>query len=1096
MLKKISILAMLIAFVSLQAFAQVTSGNLTGMVKDQKNSGLPGASVKATHLPSGTVYGTSSQDNGSFDLDGLRIGGPYKVEITYIGYEAQVFDNIYITLGEAYRLNARMSDGGKELGNVTVKATSRNPILNNQRTGASTNIGLGQISTLPSISRSINDFTRLTPQGGGGNSFGGRDGRYNNIQINGANFNNNFGVSSSNLPGGDAQPISLDAIEEIQVNIAPYDIRQSNFTGANINAVTRSGNNTLTGSVYGFYRNQNYNGKKIADYTLPDPLASTKKIMGFRLGGAIKKNKLFYFVNFEKESTITPQIPQIANPGSATGNPNQTSVLETDLIAVSNFLKNNYGYSTGAYQGYAEEWGSRNTKALVRLDYNINKNHKFNISFNTVTSENNQSINGTSVPGGVTRRSNNRISNTALTFDNSNYGFKNTVKNLSAELNSKFGSKLSNQLLATYTEIRDQRTSNSDIFPFIDILKSGSNYISAGYELFTYKNDVKNTVGTFIDNLTYKTGKHTIVAGIAYDFMTFGNSFLNGAGTGYYQYNSTADFLAGKRPLAFSYCYANEGQDPYVKLNIGMGSAYIQDKVNVTDRLVLTAGVRIDKPFYNNEITSNPFVDTLRLLNMDGKPTTYKSGMWPTTPATINPRLGFNWDVNGDRSLQVRGGVGAFSGRVPFVWFTNQPGSTGTLLNLVTITDTTRLNSIPLVADVNQIKTNNPTWFPTTPGRLLPTSGLAFVDPNFKMPQIIRLNVATDIKLKNNYILTLEAIYNKDINAVFQYDANLNNTTRVITEGNSTRPYYTSSSTRRFNTATDNVTVLSNTNKGEGFIFTTQIQKNFANGLYIMAAYTGSNVSDVSNNPGSRAISAWQSVANSSTPNTQVLGVSQYCVPHRIIASVSKKINWNNFTATTISAFYEGSTQGRFSYIYSSDINGDNSNADLIYVPNKASDLTFTDITGTGGVVLFSKQDQMEAFQKYIDQDKYLSTHKGGFADKSGAKFPWYHRLDLRILQDFNIQVNGKKHTIQFSADMLNALNFINKDWGIFQELNVNNAAILRPSVNSTTGTVTYQLNTTVDRATGMSVLPTSTFRNAYTNSSVWGLQLGLRYSF
>ena len=340
------------------------------------------------------------------------------------------------------------------------------------------------------------------------------------------------------------------------------------------------------------------------------------------------------------------------------------------------------------------------------------------------------------------------------------------------------------------------------------------------------------------------------------------------------------------------------------------------------------------------------------------------------------------------------------------------------------------------------IKTNNPTWFPTTPGRLLPTSCLALVDPNFKMPQIIRLNVATDIKLKNNYILTLEAIYNKDINAVFQYDANLNNTTRVITEGNSTRPYYTSSSTRRFNTATDNVTVLSNTNKGEGFIFTTQIQKNFANGLYIMAAYTGSNVSDVSNNPGSRAISAWQSVANSSTPNTQVLGISQYCVPHRIVASISKKINWNNFTATTISAFYEGSTQGRFSYIYSSDINGDNSNADLIYVPNKASDLTFTDITGTGGVVLFSKQDQMEAFQKYIDQDKYLSTHKGGFADKSGAKFPWYHRLDLRILQDFNIQVNGKKHTIQFSADMLNALNFINKDWGIFQELNVNNAAI------------------------------------------------------
>ena len=1084
------VLAMLSVFT---AEAQITTGSIAGVLL-QDGKAYENARVTATHLPSGTVYQAKSAKNGTFQMGEVRVGGPYNVTISGVGLKEMVYNNIYVTLGSTYYINSALEMKSEQIKEVSI-LTRRNPLMNSNRDGTATGISNKQISTLPSISRSINDFVRLTPQSGGSNSFGGRDGRYNNIQINGANFNNNFGLSTSNLPGGQAQPISLDAIDQIQVNIAPYDVIQSNFTGANINAITRSGNNNLEGSAYFFTRNQSFNGTKVADYKLPTAAKSSTNIIGARLGGAIIKNKLFYFVNIENENNITPQVAQIADDGTGSTDPNKTTVLASDLKSVSDYLKSKYNYETGPYQGYANKWGFRNLKTLARVDWNINTKHKMYFSVSNVTNSSETSINATSTPAGVTRNTTSRISGNALTFENSNYGFKNQVLSLATGLNSRFSDKLSNNVLLTYTHIRDTRTSPSAMFPFIDILKSGQNYISAGYELFSYNNDVKNNVVTFQNNLKYTLGNHSLLAGVSFDYMTFGNSFLNGAGTGYYQYASLSDFLGNKAPKAFSYCYPNKDQSSYVSLSTGIGGLYFQDKFSPVKNLNITAGVRFDKAFYFNDLTPNNYVDTLKLRDQEGNVFTPASGQWPNTPLTVNPRLGFNYDVNGNRDIQLRGGIGTFTGRIPYVWFTNQPGSTGTLLNLVTITDSATLSQIDLQANPQTIANEFTTKFPTEPGRLVPSSGLAFVNSTFKMPRILRSNLAVDFRLPRNYILTLEGILSKDINAVYQYDANLANPQDTMIIGGTTRPYWSNS---KYNSKTGNVMILSNNSKGWNAMFTTQVAKTFSNDFAFQAAYTFTTGRDMSNNPGSRALSAWQNVPNITSPNEMLLGNNPFMPPHRLMASLSKKFTYlDNRMATTVSVFYEGAALGRFSYIYTTDINKDGSTADLMYIPKNATELKFDDIT-SGANVLFTAQQQADALETYIAQDKYLSKHRGEVAGKFAGVLPFFNRLDLRILQDFNFyKIKNKDQRIQFSVDVINFLNILNSNWGVYKELNAVNGALLKVnSYNATTNATTYQLTTYKDPLTSQTVLPTSTFRNVYNNTSVWGIQLGLRYSF
>lgn len=1082
-LRILQVFIILLSALGLQA--QVTTSNMTGRVTDNKGESLIGATVIAIHTPTGTQYGTITNEAGVFSISNMRAGGPYTVEVSYIGYQTQKYENINVRLGDTYNVAAVLPEDGIQLEGLEIVGT-KSAIMNSNRTGAATNVSVEQLNSLPTISRSINDFTRLTPQAQSGSGFAGRDGRYNNIQIDGANFNNNFGLSTTNLPGGGSQPISLDAVEQVQINIAPYDVRQSNFTGAGINAITRSGSNRLEGSVYGFYRNQDFNGRRVGNDTLPEGDKTTSRIIGARLGGAIVKNKLFFFANFETEDNTRPGITFIPSaPGRSGDNVSRTTLA--DMETVSNYVKEKYNYDTGAAENYASNFQTRNYKALARIDYNINDNHKLTVRYNQMVATDDQVVNATSAPN--PRSSSSRISQNSYAFENANYGFENSVRSLTAELNSKFSNKVSNQFLATYTRIQDRRTSNSSPFPFIDIKKDGDAYMSLGYELFSWKNDVINNVTTFTNNLTYTTGKHNITAGIAFDYLTFGNSFQR-YGTSYYRYASMEDFLNNATPEAFALTYSvlPDGRDPYAELDFGLGGIYLQDEYRFNDRLKVTGGLRVDMPFYFNKLEKNPSVTPLNFVTADAMDTiNIDLSRWPTSKPLFSPRIGFNYDVKGDRTIQLRGGTGIFTGRIPFVWFTNMPTNSGMLQNTIERTG-------QAVADLGITFNPDPkAWvdkFPATPGTTPPGS-IAAIDENFSLPQIWRSNLALDMELPGKFILTLEGLYSKDLNGIVQYNANqaapIGNMNAH--NGADTRPFFgANNAARRINGGINEAIILSNTDQGYSYSLTAQVSKEFSRNFSAMLAYTYTDARDITGNPGSQAASAWANNFSVRGQNDLDLSFSEYAVPHRVVGAISYRIEYLKALATSISLFYDGANTGRFNYRYTTDFNRDGINSDLIYIPNDPSEITFTNITSQGNV-LFTAQEQSDAFFAYIDQDPYLSKNKGSYADRNGALIPWRNRFDLRILQDIFTNIGNRKHTLQLSLDVLNVGNLLNSDWGIIQTPNYSNGGILVPNV-AADGTTTFQLA----RVGG--TFPTQTFRNVLSTATTWGMQVGLRYIF
>lgn len=1090
MKKRILQLLLLMLF-GVFAQAQVTTSAMSGKVTDDKGEGLVAATVIAIHTPSGTQYGTFTNENGVFSFSNMKPGGPYKVDISYVGYATSTTPDISLRLGETYILNSVLYMEGVQLEGLTIAGTRSN-ILNSNRTGAATNVGEAAIATLPSISRSINDFTRLTPQAQGSNGFGGRDGRFNNIQIDGANFNNNFGLSSTNLPGGGSQPISLDAIDQIQINMAPYDVRQSNFTGAGINAITRSGTNNIEGSVYGFFRNQDFNGRVIGKDTLPAFDKTTAQVLGARLGGAIIKNKLFYFVNFELEDNTRPGITYMPSAEGRTG-PNVSRTLLSDMEAVKKYVKDNYNYETGASEGYASNFATSNYKALARIDWNINNKNKLTFRYNEVVATDDQVVNGTSAPN--PRSASNRISANSYAFENANYGFENSVRSFTGELNSQLGKNLSNQLLVTYTRIQDKRTSKSEPFPFIDIKKDGDAYMSLGYELFSWKNDVINNVLTFTDNVTYNLGKHNITAGLTFDYLKFGNSFQR-YGTSYYRYKSLNDFLTNAAPEAFAITYSvlPDKRDPYAELAFGLGGVYAQDEYRLADNFKVTAGIRVDLPMYLNQLETNPAVNTLKFLDVTAKDTIgLDVAQWPTMAPIISPRIGFNYDVKGDRSFQIRGGTGLFAGRIPFVWLTNMPTNSGMLQNTVEIVDAAKLANLKFNADP-KYHLSNTEYFPDVAGTKAPGS-IAAIDANFKMPQVWRSNIAIDLKLPFNMVLTLEGLYTKDINAVYQYNANQKGSTGFMKVFGSSmdtidrRPFFAATNAdRRMNASMSEAIVLSNTDQGHSYSFTAQLSKEMSHNFSAMAAYTYTQAFDITGNPGSQAASAWSNNLSVRGQNDLDLSFSEYAVPHRFVGALTYRFEYLKALGTSVSLYYEGLNTGRFSYRYSADFNRDGINSDLIYIPNDASEITFTDIK-SGTTTLFTAQQQSDAFFAYIDQDEYLSANKGKYAERNGAMYPWRNRFDFKLLQDIFTNIGGKRRTLQFSFDVLNLGNLLNSNWGILKTLNYSNGSILKPKVNND-GTATFEMVTVNNQ------LATETFKNVFSTSTTYSLQLGFRLIF
>lgn len=1097
MVKKFKFLIAALSLIMVTALqAQVTTSSMSGSVKDSEGAVI-GATVVAKHVPSGTAYGTVTNVDGRYNFNGMRVGGPYTVEVTYIGYGKNTTEGITLQLGETYSHNVVMTEEAFTLDELVVSA--RKTKFNTEKTGASTNVNNTQILRMPTINRSIQDIARLSPYANG-MSFSGGDGRSTNFTIDGANFNNNFGLSST-LPGG-GNPISLDAIEEVQVVIAPFDVRQTNFIGGGVNAITKSGTNTFRGTAYTYFTNQDLRGNKINGEELNNGVRSKESRItyGMTLGGPIIKNKLFFFVNAEFEKRPGQVVTWRPSANGVADLKQQLSRTSTgDMDLVKKHLLDNYGYDPGSYTDYPGDESNR--KLLARIDWNINDMNRLSVRYNHTKNQAWNPTNGNSTDGGYRNKNMDRISQYGMAFSNSIYSMDNIVNSLSADLNSRFSDKLSNQLLMTYSKINDIRGSNSDKFPFVDILvgRDDSNvpiiepYISTGYELFTWNNGVNNNIFTLTDNLTYYANTHKITAGLSFEHQMANNAYMRN-GTGYYRYASLEDFLNQAAPIDVAVTYGYDGeQNPAAEVAFNQFGAYAQDEWSVTPDFKLTYGLRADYLRYANNLIRN---NAIYELDFGGKK--IDTGSWPTARVLMSPRVGFSWDVMGDQSLKLRGGTGIFTGRLPLVFFTNMPTNSGMVQGSYAAVTKYKNGAISsqdpklaglsgkMITNVDELvkKLGLPTTISPEDGAL--PRDINGVDPDFRMPQVWKTSLAVDYQLPVSFPMsvTVEGMFTKNINGVMlkNYDLKQPDETWKRFNGSDNRYIYPASSELSYNER--NAYILANTHEGWGATGNITVNAEPVKNLYLMAAYTITESQEITGMPGSNAGSAYGGLVSIDGPHLPTLQRSQYVLPNKLIATASYRLPYaNDHMATSVSVFYSGYTNGSYSYTYSNDMNGDTWGSELIYIPSKKGDIKFV-----------STADE-DAFFTFMEQDKYLSSHKGQYAQAYMVNAPWVHNFDFRLTQDFKVQFGETVNTLQLSFDVLNFGNLLNSKWGIPKNMaKANNGAILKYEGKDASNIPSYSFVKVKDGDN--MVYPTETFTTNYFYGNTWKLQLGVRYIF
>lgn len=1077
---RILFLNLLLLFGSLSVFSQgVTTATLSGIVTDQEGSSLPGANVIAIHTPSGSEYGTSSRPDGRFTIPNARVGGPYTITITFVGYNEVKKENVYLNLGQTTDLKLTLVESSVELEGVEISA-SGSDVFNPERTGASTNISTEQINTLPTVGRNITDFTRMTPQvsvtENQGMSIAGANNRYNSIFIDGAVNNDVFGLSETGTNGGQANsisPISIDAIEEFQVVIAPFDVRLGGFAGGGINAVTRSGSNKFSGSVYTFFRNEDLAGKTptgnpdVKRKKLDDFSAQTT---GFRLGGPILHDKLFFFVNAEFQRDKTPQPFEFSTYNGA--------VTQDDLNELSTFLKDEYGYDAGGYTDNASE--TRSDKFLVRLDYNINKNHKLTLRHSYTKGE-------------AYKRS--RSSASTINFSNNSEFFPSTTNSSAIELNSSFGNSSSNNLIIGYTSVLDDRGSIGQDFPRVTIRDAGSNIVF-GTEPFSTTNQLKSNILTLTDNFTIYKGNHTLTVGTHNEYGSFYNAFI-GNNYGTYTFADLNTFLTGGNSTDYERSYSlvdektGDGTNAAADFNTLQLGFYVQDEIMLNPKLKITAGLRVDIPMFLDEPLADSYFNETVIPKIEAEGYDLRgarTGVMPETQLMLSPRFGFNYDVNGNQSTQLRGGVGVFTSRIPYVWPGGSYSNNGILIGAI---PGSAAPEVPFIGDPFNQYTGPDVGAPVA----VPSGDINIFAKDFKFPQIFRASLAVDQRLPGGIIGTLEGIYSKTLNNINYTQLNLKQPPSNL-GGADDRNIWDRSDP--VDATYRHILLGKNTNKGYTYNVTAQFKKYFDFGLSANIGYTFGRAKVLNEGTSSQNSSQWRYIENVNGKNKLDLSYSDFDLGSRIIASVSYRKEYLKFMATTISLFYNGQSGSRYSYIYNGslvndDLQSGSTDNDLIYVPRKfnsyadavnAGEIRFEPIDGDNPV---SPEQQWEALNDFIEGDDYLSTRRGKYAERNGARLPFSHVIDLRVLQDFFITVNNTRHTLQISFDVFNFTNMLNKNWGRQYFLNEDNFVLIDyvglggdnvPNFN-------FQKPNTVKNIDDSGLI-----------SSRWQAQLGIRYSF
>ena len=1118
-------LCFLSAFVTNFVQAQETTSEIQGTVTDGK-AGVAGAVITAIHQPTGTKYVTTTRKDGRYNLANVKIGGPYTVSVSFVGYKGEKQEGIILALGQEFKADFSLTLETTKLADVTVKSTRQDKIFNNSRNGSQEVITRALIDQLPTINRSIFDFTKLEPTANGSN-IGGRTNQYNNMTLDGANFNNSFGLSSTLGGQTNSQPVSMEAIEQIQVQVSPYDVKQGGFASTGINTVTKSGTNTFKGTVYTYMKNQDYQGYNVSGVTVPKT-NFTYSINGISLGGPIIKNKVFFFFSGEQVRQTAPATSYIASDASHPVAAGSVSQVNADTLnALSAFLKSKFNYDPGAYQGYSFQTNS--DKVTAKLDINLG-NSTLTFKYNYLKSSADQFA-STSRPGSgfVTGG---QPGNTSMPFFGSGYVINNNFNIFLAELNTRFSNKATNKLQVGYTALRDFRSphSSNPNFPLVDILgstgfgSSGNIATTFGYEPYTYNNILNTDVYQFNDIFTLYKGAHEITIGTQNSYKKYQNAFAP-AWQGAYQFNSLTDFYnavnngtvntsgtttTNKTGYYLQYSALPGGAFPWAYAGSTELSFFLQDKWRIAPTFTLTYGIRGDYTIYKQAMTDNPAFDALTFKGG----ATYNIGQAPLSNLIISPRVGFNWDVTGDKSLQIRGGFGVFEGAPPFVWISNQASNNGIQFGSFTAnvggstaaSPSSYIGSYPFSADVNKYRPAS--------GAALASYSTALVSSNFKYPTVLKTTLAMDKKFAKDWILTLEANYSQDINAVYYSNVNLNESNGYALVGADTRQRYltTVSTSNKYYYAGTSVNnpnignaILMN-NNSQGFVFTgtARIQKttrNFSGSL----AYTYSTAMNTAEG-GSTASSLWSAAAvGNADPNAANLGLASYYQPHRIIAAATYKLIWNKTFNTTFGAIYEIAPNGTGNYVYNGDVNGDgNTGNDLIYIPKNPSDINLVRAGAGGNGTTATPADartvtdiwnQLDAF---IKSSPYLRNHRGQYAERNANVYPFYNHLDLNVTQNIAFKSGSTTHTLQVSLDLINAGNLINNHWGVAQTPIISNFLKYEGLVTSATNSNNAPINTpsfSMPYQTGTTPY-TQAFGNNTSIFSRWQMQLGIRYLF